>query len=361
MNKIISLAPGRVCLFGDHQDYLGLPVVACAINRNIKLTAVKNSKKVFNINMIDINETRTIDINEVFENLKPRDYFASSLRVLRRYKCIPTSGYDIIISGNIPINSGTSSSTALLMAWIQFLVKAFGVGIEVTPEIISKIGHEAEVLEHGEPGGMMDHYTIGVGNIVHITTTFPYTCKQIGTEITGLITGVSGVPKETIGLIADLKGNVFNAIEILKNKFKNFDLNSLEVKDLKRYNSYLPNNLIPYFEAAIKNHYYTKQALLEFEKPILNLEKVGTLMNGHHAVLRDLLKITVPKIDNMIDAALSAGAYGAKIVGSGGGGSIVVIAEPGRESFIIEALLQAGSKEAYKVSVDKGVRILKSN
>ena len=44
-------------------------------------------------------------------------------------------------------------------------------------------------------------------------------------------------------------------------------------------------------------------------------------MNGHHEVLRDLLKITVPRIDAMVNAALKAGAYGAKIVGSGGGGS----------------------------------------
>jgi galactokinase len=44
MKEIISLASGRTCLFGDHQDYLGLPVIACAINRNIKLTAVQNVK-----------------------------------------------------------------------------------------------------------------------------------------------------------------------------------------------------------------------------------------------------------------------------------------------------------------------------
>ncbi len=24
-------APGRICLFGEHQDFLGLPVIACAI------------------------------------------------------------------------------------------------------------------------------------------------------------------------------------------------------------------------------------------------------------------------------------------------------------------------------------------
>jgi len=119
--------------------------------------------------------------------------------------------------------------------------------------------------------------------------------------------------------------------------------------------------LIPYFEAAIKNHQYTILALKEFQKSSLDLKKIGELMNGHHAVLRDLLKITVPKIDAMIKAALNSGAYGAKIVGSGGGGCIVVIAEPEKQEQVVQSILEAGAKEAYVVGVDPGARIVQSN
>ena len=76
MKEITSLAPGRTCLFGDHQDYLGLPVIACAINRNIKLTAVPNDKQVFNLIMNDIDQVRVIDIHSIFSELvfdKPFD------------------------------------------------------------------------------------------------------------------------------------------------------------------------------------------------------------------------------------------------------------------------------------------------
>lgn len=358
ISKIVSIAPGRICLFGDHQDYLGLPVIACAIDRTIKLTAVQNSANVFKLNMIDINEIRIIDIKNSFPFLEKRDYFASSLRVLRRHGCIPSVGYDINITGNIPINSGTSSSSALLIAWIKFLVEAFGVNVAVTPEFISRIAHASEVLEHGEPGGMMDQYSIGVGNIIHIKTSEPYVCNVIGTQMKGLISGVSGVPKETIGVLGELKGNALMAIDIIRQSFPNFNLHNTEVSDLEKYYTFLPDELFPFFEAAIKNHHCTKEALNEFNKPNLNLKKIGELMNEHHAVLRDLLKITVPRIDDMIDAALQEGAYGAKIVGSGGGGSIVVMAEPSKEEPIIEAILKAGAKEAYVVSVGSGARIL---
>lgn len=358
MKEIISLAPGRTCLFGDHQDYLGLPVIACAISRNIKLTAVQNETGVFKLNMVDINQTRIIAINEVFSELEPRDYFASALRVLRRHGCVPNKGFDITVTGDVPINSGTSSSSALLLAWINFLVTAFGVDEEVTPEFISKMGYLSEVVEHGEPGGMMDHYSIGVGNVVYINTVDPFSFTVIGKELAGLITGVSGVPKETIGLIGELKGNALLAIEKIKANFKDFDLNKTEIEDLKYFENYLPDNLIPYFEAAVKNHHYTKMALIEFQKPTLDLKKIGSLMNQHHAVLRDLLKITVPRIDAMIDAALKAGAYGAKIVGSGGGGSIVAMAEPGKEAQVVEAMLAVGAVAAYAVNVDPGARIV---
>lgn len=360
MRKITSLAPGRTCLFGDHQDYLGLPVIACAINRDIKLTAEENKSNTFVLNMVDINEIRVIDIHATFEKLEPRDYFASSLRVLRRHGCIPTVGYNITITGDIPINSGTSSSSALLMGWIQFLITAFGVNDEVTPEFIAKIGYASEVLEHGEPGGMMDHFSIGAGNIVYINTKDPFSYKIIGTELKGLITGVSGVPKETIGLIGELKGNALMAIDIVKQNFPGFDLNTSEITDIDRYRNCLSDRLIPFFEAALKNYHYTKEALKEFEKPVLDLKKIGQLMNQHHEVLRDLLKITVPRIDDMINAALRAGAYGAKIVGSGGGGSIVVIADPANENVVIDAILKAGALEAYSVTVDPGVRVIEN-
>ena len=360
MKKIISLAPGRTCLFGDHQDYLGLPVIACAIDRNIRLTAEINNTNNFVINMIDIDQVRVIDINATFEILERRDYFASSLRVLRRYGCVPTIGYDITVTGDIPINSGTSSSSALLMAWIRFLVMAFGIDEEVTPELISKIGYESEVLEHGEPGGMMDHFSIGVGNIVYIDTKPPFSHKVIGTQLKGLITGVSGVPKETIGLIGEIKGNALKSIEMVKQNFPDFDLHASKIEDIDKCKNCLPDALVPFFEAAIKNFHYTKEALKEYEKPVLDFKKIGALMNEHHAVLRDLLKITVPRIDDMINAALKAGAYGAKIVGSGGGGSIVVIADPENENQVIDAILKAGAVEAYSVKVDPGARIIQN-
>ncbi|TRX48467.1 hypothetical protein FNH22_28950 [Fulvivirga sp. M361] len=81
-------------------------------------------------------------------------------------------------------------------------------------------------------------------------------------------------------------------------------------------------------------------------------------MNEHHEILKNILKITVPRIDDMIDAALKAGAYGAKIVGSGRGGSITVIAPKEKKEVIVAAIIAAGAVNAYPVEVDPGARVL---
>jgi mevalonate kinase len=54
--KIISKAPGRVCLFGDHQDYLGLPIIATTINNEIKLEATPNNERKFTHATINADE-----------------------------------------------------------------------------------------------------------------------------------------------------------------------------------------------------------------------------------------------------------------------------------------------------------------
>ncbi len=60
----------------------------------------------------------------------------------------------------------------------------------------------------------------------------------------------------------------------------------------------------------------------------------------------------------MIDAALQAGAYGAKIVGSGGGGCICALSPLEKQQDIIQAIKEAGAIDAYAAQVSKGAHIL---
>lgn len=350
-------APARICLFGDHQDYLGLPVIACAIDRYIELIATPSKDKVLYIHMPDIDDVRIIQIGEPTEVLSNTDFFASAIKVLERFGCIPERGYDITIKGNIPVNSGLSSSSAVLVAWVTFLLDAFGSDETVTPELIAKICYTAEVLEFKGPGGLMDQYTISLGNTIFLdTVTGKHTA--INNEVKFLIIGESGVPKETLEVLSQLGNYAKTSIKQIKEQVPEFEISKSCINDYDRYFHLVDEKLQPVFYAALKNYEITKEAFKVMQQESIDINRIGELMDAHHKELKEHLKITVPIIDSMIEGAKSGGALGAKIVGSGGGGCIVAIAEAGKEQLVIDGILAGGASAAYKINIGKGVQVL---
>ena len=316
--------------------------------------------RFFRLIFLDLNEKRTIDIYDQFETLNQREYFGSALRVLKRYGCVPNKGYHVQIHGDLAVNAGMSSSTAVIVAWARFLVEAFGVDetIDVNDEFIARVAYEAEVVEHGEPGGVMDQYAIGIGNIIYIDTGKHFDWQIIGSQLTGLVVGESGLPKETIGLLSEIKSNALASIQCVKQHHPEYDIETSSASDYELYQNEIPDHLRPYFYAAVMNYQITKKALEALKEGKIDMAYLGRLMNEHHKILKDVLKITVPLIDKMIEAAHSNGAYGAKIVGSGGGGCIVAIAPEEKKEAIIQAIKKVGAADAYGVQVSPGAQVI---
>ena len=353
----ISKAPGRICLFGDHQDYLGLPIIACAIDRYAQISGTPNDTDVFYIKMPDIGREFKLRFRE--KTQEPHTlHLIHSLTVVGRYGCVPNMGYNLTIQSDIPINAGISSSSAIVVAWMQWLLQTYGCHQKITPKLIGQLAYEAEVLEQRSAGGKMDQYTSAIGGTIFLETNDASKVLELDKHVSGLILGESGVPKDTEGLLGDLKGSQLSAIKKVKESHPNFDIHTATLTDFENFKTTLSTDESTYLYAAIKNHLITQEALECFRKSEIDLIKIGDLMNAHHTVLRDSLQITVPKIDAMITAAIDAGAYGAKIVGSGGGGSICAISPKGKEEQIITAIKQAGAIKAYQVSTSKGAHIL---
>ena len=96
--------PGRICLFGEHQDYLGLPVIAMAISKFSSLSGVaRNDAKVVirkpDINNIEeeigdllitiVNLARFFDISADLALRKTNQKFINDLILLKKlYKKI---------------------------------------------------------------------------------------------------------------------------------------------------------------------------------------------------------------------------------------------------------------------------------
>lgn len=344
-------APARVCLFGDHQDYLGLPIIACAINRFIQIDAEEIEPFELQVSFNDLNKRAVFSLDDIAENTIKGDFLAAAIKCVMRQGFIPTKGYKLSISGNIPINAGLSSSSALVVAFTKFLLQTFEGTTELTDRLVAQIAYEAEVLEQVGPGGKMDQFSSALGGIIYLQTDEESAATHLASNLNGLVIGESGIPKDTIGLLGDLRGKALKTVQLVKEKEPTFSLQESTIADYQQYKSLITENEQPYFYASIKNYEITKKAKIALQKPELDYQEIGFLMNEHHKVLRDELKISLPKIDAMINAALKAGAYGAKIVGSGGGGSICAICPPENQNSVINAIKLVSAKDAYRVEI----------
>ena len=145
--------PARICFFGDHQDYLGLPVIAGTINRFIYLKAKPNSQKIFHIKLMDLKSTISISLDDDMGTIEKNDYYRSSMAILKEEGFDFVQGYDIEISGNIPVNAGLSSSSALVVAWIHFLIQGQEDEREIDDVQIGKWAYKTEVQFFGNQEG----------------------------------------------------------------------------------------------------------------------------------------------------------------------------------------------------------------
>lgn len=354
MNKLSVSAPGRVCLFGEHQDYLNLPVIASAISRRFSVEGSRRKDRQVNISLPDLNSSESFELSEKISYTVERDYLRSSLNVLLREGFTFSKGFDVIMKGNIPINAGTSSSSAMIIAWINFLAQMSDQKKTLDAKEIANLGYKAEVLEFGEPGGMMDHYSTSVGGVIWLESFPEIHLESINPSLGSFVLGNSREPKDTKFILARVKKGVINIVNNLKKKNPEFSLQNIRLEELDRYTEELNEDEVELLQGTIRNRDITYEARQVLTSEPLNHHRIGRLMNEHQNVLRDVLQISTTKIDKMIEAALNAGAYGAKINGSGGGGCMFAYA-PDNPEKVLEAV-KAIAPESWIVNVDDGTK-----
>ena len=354
INQLKISTPGRVCLFGEHQDYLHLPVVAAAISLRISISGNRRDDKIININLPNISHKESFNIAEPIVYTKERDYFKSSFKVLLRNSFTFSSGFDCIVDGKIPINAGTSSSSALIVTWINFLARMSDQSIILSPEVLARYAYEAEVLEFSEPGGMMDQYSTSFGGIIAIDF-FPDTLvTRLDAKLKTFVLGNSNEPKDTMYILANVKDRILLIDSKLKNIDSKFSLQNVSLDELPKFKNNLSDSEFTLLEGTIKNRDITRIARTELNKKDIDHRIIGALLNDHQKILRDVLGISTPKIDGMIEAALNAGAYGAKINGSGGGGCMFAYAPEDPEK--VKAAIEDAGGEAFIIISDSGSR-----
>lgn len=355
---LTASTPGRICLFGEHQDYLGLPVIAAAISRRISVTAQRGGSPQVRLYLPDLQQEITFDISQFpLTYQHEREYFSSALNVLHREGLRFSEGITGEVSGNIPINAGTSSSSALLISWLNVLSQLADEPRTFSPARLAELAYAAEVLEFGEPGGMMDHYSTALGGIIYLESQPKIQVETFQPDLAGgrpgtFVLGDSGEPKDTIGLLKHVKYGMLDAMTKMKAYDNSFSLETLPIHELDKYSHLLTSDEQQLVRGNLSDRDVLREALTLLRQPIINHHQFGDLLTQHQTNLSDAKRVSTPKIDRMVDAAMAAGAYGGKINGSGGGGCMFAYA-PEKPGYVAEAIERAGGR-AYLIDIDQG-------
>ena len=346
-------APGRVCLFGEHSDYLGLDVIAAAIDMAIELVATPRDDNLIHIEYSDLDERDEFSLDSDIEYHSRRDYVRSSFNVMRRKGYEPTHGWNLNVSGNIPIAAGLSSSSALTVGVIMAVAEM--TGKKLSKEDVALTAYDAEVTEFGESGGTMDHYASAVGGIIHVDMESKKVTK-LQAKLDSIVIGDSGEKKkDTVGDLRYIRTTVEKEYEAIRRRITTFDHRKTPANAIYELTGRKPSKESTMAEATLRNRDLTYRALKLLSESSPDPSTLGEMLQEHHEILRDDLNRSTPKIEKMIKAARGAGALGCKINGSGGGGSMLAYAS-GREKEVTSAIQLAGGT-TYITKFGKGASL----
>ena len=342
---LVAAAPGRVNLIGEHIDYSDGFVLPFAIkDRTFVAVRKRDDSKVRIASAQRRSKVVTVDINQVKPGLKG-EWERYALGVL--WSMGVNQGVDLMIDGHVPLGAGLSSSAALECSVATAMNHLFDMGYNL--EDLARLTQKAENKYVGVPCGIMDQSvslmaTQGSALLLDCrdlsTKNIPFDVASSGLEL--LIVDTQAHHALTDGGYAERRASCESAVA----KLGITSLRELTIEQLETSRSLLTET-----EFVRARHAVTEmQRVLDCVDALSNsdFEKVGRLINQSHASLRDDYTVSCPELDTAVDAAISAGALGSRMVGGGFGGSAIALIQAAKTRETIKAIERAFTSKGFK-------------
>jgi len=202
MSKRLFSAPGRVEIGGNHTDHQHGPVLAAAVDLEVRCAAQPNSTNTVNIENKQYGSF-SISLDNLDVHADEKETAAACIRGVASWfkeRGFQTGGFDAEISSTIPVGAGLSSSAAFEVL-IGNVFKGL-YGADVTPLDIALAGKFAENVYFGKPCGLMDQAASSFGglNLIDFADPQNTVVTPINTHLHGFLMCVV----ETGGSHADL-------------------------------------------------------------------------------------------------------------------------------------------------------------
>jgi len=320
--EVISEAPGRVNLIGEHIDYSEGFVLPFAIaDRTYAAIAARNDGLVRIASHQRKEKIFSIDISDVKPGSKG-DWEKYVLGVL--WSLGITSGVDIFVDGNVPGGAGLSSSAALECSVAVALNALFSLG--KSKEDLARATQRAENEYVGVPCGIMDQ---SVSLMAQAGAALLLDCRDLTTEIVPFSVADAGLELLIIDTQAHhalTDGGYAERRAACESVARKLDIPSMRHLTLDSLEA--QREKITTTEFIRARHAVTEIARVREAVVALRASDfltLGKLINASHISLRDDYAVSCPELDVAVDAAIAAGAMGSRMVGGGFGGSAIAL------------------------------------
>ncbi|MEI8214489.1 MAG: galactokinase [Actinomycetota bacterium] len=343
--EVVSEAPGRVNLIGEHIDYsegFVLPfaiadrtyaAIASRPDGLVRIASHQRKEKIF-----------SIDIHDVKPGSKG-DWEKYVLGVL--WSLGITTGVDILVDGSVPAGAGLSSSAALECSVAVGLNELFSLNKSL--EDLARATQKAENDYVGMPCGIMDQSVSLMGKLGAAllldcrdltTESVPFNVADAGLEL--LIIDTQAHHALIDGGYAERRA----ACESVAAKLNIPSMRHLTLEVLQANREKITET-----EFIRARHAVTEIARVLAAVTALrtsDFETLGELINQSHISLRDDYAVSCPELDLAVDACLAAGAMGSRMVGGGFGGSAIALIKAQDVAKTREAVTAAFESRGFK-------------
>ena len=290
---------GKIILFGEHFVVHGLPAVVTSID----LTTTAYLEYIGNNQLILMdNRPKT----PLYQPCKTVEY-ENMVRAIFVAMGVEPFGWYVTLGGTLPVtNGGIGASAAAAVAVVRAIDHYFSFNL--TEHLINQAAFVGEQEIHGTPSGI-DNMAAVFGGTFVFTKNTRSPDKIVIKNSLYLVIVDSGNPTNTRHVITAVK------------KIREKNASHME-KVFNRYRSILDDALI---------------ALTQQNTSIL-----GHAMTQNHWLLSEI-GLSSQTLDSLVVYALSAGALGAKVTGTGCGGVMVILASHEHNQMVIaQTLAKAG-------------------
>jgi len=317
-------APGKIILFGEHAVVYARPAIA---------VPVFQARAEIEIERLEIGDCEIVaqDLSRRYnlDDAAPDDPIAAIIRLTCARLKVEPRGVRVRVRSTIPIGGGLGSGAAVSVALARALAQYFvldadergGTRINKSQKLlsnaeISALAYEVEKLHHGTPSGI-DNTVIAFEQPVYFVRGQPIESFRVARPFTIAIadTGIAAPTKIAVGDVRRAWEQNRAHYEML------FDQIGAIVRDARK---------------AIEQG---------------SVELLGELMNANQILLR-AIGVSSPEIETLIEAALRAGAHGAKLSGAGRGGNVIARVDEVTQDKVARAMMEAGAKRVIGTRVE---------